>query len=66
MEEVVYKLEKETGKLFTNDGESAWRLIGFCKEPTATFENVETKERRSGAISSLIVREFKKLIPEEV
>lgn len=51
----------DVGKLFTTDGEDAWRLITYCEHPTATMENLETKKRVSGAVGSLILEPFIKL-----
>src|SRR5690606_23242213 len=47
------------------DGE-VWRMVGFCVQPTVTFQRVSDGERRSGATGSLIVREFTRLRPVEV
>ena len=51
--------------LYSTDGTDVWRLLYWCNEPTVTLENVETKEQRGGAVYSLNMREFKKLIIEE-
>lgn len=53
--------ENKVDKLFTMDGRDVWRLISYCEYPTATFENVETKERTGGAVGSPIVNQFKEL-----
>ncbi len=56
----------DVGKLFTITGEDVWRMIYACQDPTATLENIETKERISGAIGSLLLKDFKLLVAEEV
>lgn len=53
--------ENKISKLFTTNGKNVWRLIGYCEYPTATFENVETKEKTGGAVGSPIVNQFKEL-----
>lgn len=53
--------EDKIGRLFTIDGKDVWRLIIYCDEPTATFENIETKERTGGSVYSPIVAQFKEL-----
>ncbi len=53
--------EDDLGKLFTTDGTDAWRLRTYCSQPTATFENLETKETCGGSIYSPNVRQFKAL-----
>lgn len=58
-------MEGKVGKLFTLNGKDVWRLISYCKYPTVTFENVETKERIGGGVSSLNVKDFKELIIKE-
>jgi hypothetical protein len=40
------------GKYFTRDGNDVWRCVGYCFEPTVIFENIETKKRDWGAVSS--------------
>ncbi len=53
--------ESKVNKLYTKDGNDVWRLIGYCEYPTATFENVETKERVDGAVGCQLLKDFKEL-----
>jgi hypothetical protein len=48
-------------KLFTTTGEDVWRCVSYAGEPTARFENVETKEQIGGTVSSRNVVQFKPL-----
>ena len=48
---------------YTTDGCDVWRLISYCREPTATMENVETKDRVGGAVGCLNLQPFVKLVP---
>ena len=56
----------DVGKLFTTDGNDAWRLVCYCASPTVTMENLETKERVGGAVGSPILEPFKELQTKEV
>ena len=58
-------MENKIGKFFTINGKDLWRLIGYCENPTATFENMITKERKHGAVGSIIINEFKELTLED-
>lgn len=53
--------ENSVGKYFTkgDDTETVYRCISYCQEPTVTFENIETKHREGGAVSSRVAAEFK-------
>lgn len=42
-----------------------WQLVLYCEHPTATFECLETQERRGGAVGSPILEGFVRLVPEE-
>lgn len=53
--------DSSIGRLFTTNGDDAWRCISYCAEPTTTFLNLETGERLSGSIHSLNVSGFKPL-----
>jgi len=53
--------ENKIGILFTTNGKDVWRLISYCEYPTATFENIETKEQTGGAVGNPIVNQFKEL-----
>lgn len=55
---------EHVGELFTINGKDAWRMVMYCESPTATFENIETKERCGGAAHSPNVQQFKKLTSE--
>ncbi len=55
--------EDDVGKLFTTDGTDAWRVITYSKYPTAMLENLETGERRGAAVGSILLKDFKKLVP---
>ena len=55
----------DVGKFFTTNGEDIWRMIVYCAEPTAMMENLETKDRVSGAIGCLNLKPFVKLIPKK-
>ena len=55
----------DVGKYYTTDGEDIWQLITYCPEPTATMENIRTKERVGGAVGCLNLKPFVKLIPEQ-
>ena len=57
--------EKDVGALYTTNGQDAWRRIIYAHAPTATMENVETKERVGGVVGSLILHDFKKLVVQE-
>ena len=46
------------GKYFTKDGTDIWRMIAYCEHPTATMENIETKERISEAVGSHVLEPF--------
>ncbi len=56
--------EEDVGRLFTTNGEDVWRLIAYCSAPTATMENLETKERVGGAIYSPNLEPFKRLVKD--
>lgn len=58
----IYKAEP--GELFTTDGKDVWELTSFCLEPTATLKNLRTGEVKGGAVCSLLLQDFIKLIPE--
>ena len=49
------------GELFTTDGLDVWRCMAYCGQPTATMENVETKQQRGGSVYSLNLAPFKRL-----
>lgn len=53
--------EKDVGSLFTTNGKDVWRCMSYCGEPTATFENIETKTKTGGSVRSLNVADFKRL-----
>ena len=52
--------------LYTTDGRDVWRVKYWCEYPTVTLENMETKEVCGGAVQSLIMEPFVKLIPERI
>lgn len=54
--------KEDVGKFYTTDGKDIWRLISYCEYPTATMENVETKERINGAVGCLNLKPFKRLV----
>lgn len=53
------------GDLFTTDGHDVWRVVSCCERPTITLKNMETAEEKGGAVGSLIVQDFIRLIPEQ-
>ena len=55
----------DVGKFYTTDGTDVWKLAVYCDQPTATMLNVETGERRGGAVGCLNLQPFKKLVVEE-
>lgn len=55
----------DVGNYYTTDGEDVWQLIAYCVLPTATMENVRTKERKGGAVGCLNLQPFIKLVPEK-
>lgn len=55
--------EEDVSKFFTTNGEDIWRLISYCREPTATMENIITKERIGGAVGCLNLEPFVELKP---
>jgi len=55
---------KDVGKYYTTDGEDVWELTSYCKEPTATMENIKTGRRIGGAVGCLKLKPFVKLVPE--
>ena len=57
--------EVRKGGLFTTNGRDVWRILYYCEEPTVTLENVETKERRGGAIGCRNLADFVRLDPVE-
>ena len=62
----MIELNDETlNKIFTTDGRDAWRVVSFCKEPTAKIINLETKEERDGSIYSLNLGGFKEMAIKE-
>lgn len=56
-------MNDKVGKFFTINGNDVWKLISFCPEPSLCFENLETKERCGGAVSSPNVSRFIELKP---
>lgn len=43
----------------------AWRLVSYCKYPTATWERVDDPSvRRGGAVGSPLANEFRRLVVE--
>lgn len=55
----------DVGCYYTTNGEDIWRLISYCREPTATMENIRTEERVGGAVGCLNLKPFIKLVPEK-
>ena len=53
------------GTYWTTNGKDVWELVAYCKYPTATLVNLKTGEKRGGAIGSLNLQPFTKLIPEK-
>ena len=53
------------GDLFTTDGHDVWRVVSCCEHPTITLKNIETGQEKGGAVGSLIVQDFIRLIPEQ-
>jgi len=51
--------------LYTTNGKDAWRVLYCCEFPTVTLQNIETNEKIGGAIGSLNVRPFRKLVSED-
>lgn len=49
------------GSFFTTNGQDIWQHIFYCEHPTATLVNLQTQERRGGAVGSPILSEFKLL-----
>lgn len=58
--------EQNVGALFTTSGNDVWRLVGVCALPSATLLNLETGERRGGAIGSPLLGDFKLLLPAKL
>lgn len=54
----------DVGRFFTTNGTDCWRLVGYQSQPSVIVENVETKERRVGAVDSLNVDGFVRLVQE--
>jgi len=54
----------EPGMYFTTESGQIWVLESCCPLPTATLKNLETGERVGGAVSSLNLQPFIRLIPE--
>lgn len=52
------------GDLYTTDGQDVWRVQSLCERPTVTLVNVESGERTGGAVGSLNVSDFRRLVPE--
>ena len=57
-------LEDDVNSYYTTNGEDIWQFIAYCEFPTATMLNIKTGERVGGAIGSLILKPFIKLVPE--
>ena len=55
----------DVGKFFTTTGEDIWQLMSYCSEPSATTVNIRTGERAGGAVSSLVIQPFIRLLPEK-
>ena len=55
----------DLGALYTTNSKDVWRLIGYASEPTAILQNLETKQEVGGAVGSLILADFKKLVVKE-
>ncbi len=54
---------REDDWLFTTNGKDVWRVKYWYNEPTVTLTNLETGEDRGGAVYSLLMQPFVKLIP---
>jgi hypothetical protein len=51
--------EQDVGKLFKeDDSDDPWIMETYCPNPTVTFRNLKTDERRGGAVGSPILRQF--------
>ena len=54
----------DVGKYYTTDGKDLWQLVSYCRDPTATMQNVRTEQKVGGAIGCLNLQPFIKLVPE--
>ena len=55
----------QVGKLVTKDGHNAWRVVGYCDEPTVIIEHCDTKEIIRTGISGLLAQDWMRLVPED-
>lgn len=53
------------GDLYTKDGKDVWIVETYCEHPTITMKNLATGQKQGGAVGSLIVKSFVKLVPSE-
>lgn len=54
----------EPGQLYTTNGKDVWVLESFCEHPTATLRNLNTDEKRGGAVGCMSLQDFVRLVPE--
>lgn len=62
----------DVGKFFLGPDDRVWRLVAYCEHPTAEFERLETLPleegqtpcRMGGAVDSLLLDPFRRLVPE--
>lgn len=50
--------EKRVGQLYVDDAAEIHTLIGYCDQPTVTFESLCGGYRNSGAVGSRIADEY--------
>lgn len=55
----------DVGHYFTIDGTDVWEMVSYCEYPTATMLNLKTGERKGGAVGSLLLRPFQRLVREQ-
>lgn len=57
--------DDDVGAYYIDEAGVAWRLVGYCRHPTATLENVATGERRGGAVGAPIFNGLRRLVAED-
>jgi hypothetical protein len=57
------KTQEDVGKLFTIQGNDAWRMSAYTEQPVITMKNIETGETEMLVATSPRAKEFQSLIP---
>jgi len=56
----------DVGNYFIGSDDMVWKMTEYCEAPTARFKNLVSGEIRGGAVDSLAIQHFRRLVLEPV